>query len=102
MLLARVVRSSEVVRCDGPTIFKIGFTHDAYHRMLSQTGYVAEGYCRMHLLYIAASSAICKCLEAHLIRLYKGQPGCYNINLGGEGPDHYDGPYFCYLALKRA
>ena len=55
----------------------------------------------MHLLCMAADSMMCKCLEAHLIRLYRGQQGCHNENPGGEGPSHFGSPYFVYLAIKH-
>ena len=77
--------------------YKIGFTHDPPNRM---QGYLKDGFHRMHLLYIAVHSTICKCLEAHLIRLYRGQEGCHNESLGGEGPDDFEGPYFVYMAIK--
>ena len=77
--------------------YKVGFTHDPYERV---QGYLKDGYHYMHLLHISASSLICKCIEAHLIRLYKGRQGCLNESLGGEGPDHFDGPYFVYVAVK--
>ena len=90
--------AAKVLQCDGPVKFKLGFTHDPVKRMCS--GYALEGYHRMHLLHIAANSLVCKCLEAHLIRLVKTQQGCQNENPGGEGPDHFEGPYFVYLAIK--
>ena len=77
--------------------YKLGFTHDPPMRM---QGYFKDGYQHMHLLYISVQSTICKCLEAHLIRLYRGQRGCQNQSLGGEGPDHFSGPYFVYMAIK--
>ena len=78
-------------------MYKIGFTHDPPTRM---QGYLKEGYQRMHLLCVSSTSMLCKCLEAHLIRLYRKRQGCQNEVLGGEGPDHFDGPYFVYLAIK--
>ena len=77
--------------------YKIGFTHDPLKRM---QGYFLEGYHRMHLLHVSSASTVCKCLEAHLIRLYRGRQGCQNESLGGEGPDHFDGPYFVYITIK--
>ena len=77
--------------------YKVGFTHDPYERV---QGYLKDGYHHMHLLHISASSLICKCIEAHLIRLYRGRQGCLNESLGGEGPDHFDGPYFVYVSVK--
>ena len=62
--------------------YKLGFTHDPPMRM---QGYFKDGYQHMHLLYISVQSTICKCLEAHLIRLYRGQRGCQNQSLGGKG-----------------
>ena len=92
---------TEVVQC-GPTVFKIGFTHDPLQRMLGKAGYHLEKYERMYLLHIACGSSFCKCLEAHLIRLFCGWQGCHNERLGGEGPDQFPGPYFCYLVTKKA
>ena len=54
----------------------------------------------MRLLCIAAESLLRKCLEAHLIRIFKGRQGCQNESPGGEGPDKFPGPYFVYLATK--
>ena len=56
----------------------------------------------MHLISVSFSSLMSKCTEAHLIRLYRGRQGCMNEALGGEGPDHFDGPYFVYVALQAA
>ena len=54
----------------------------------------------MRLLCVAAECLLCKCLEAHLIRIFRGREGCHNESPGGEGPDKFPGPYFVYLATK--
>ena len=43
-------------------------------------------------------------LEAALIRVYHGFPGCRNQQLGGEGLREgcdFEGPYFCYVVHKK-
>lgn len=80
----------------GPTIFKIGLTRDPLHRWGNRAyGYNQEGFSRMIIL-CATVPAWAAALEAHLIGIFRGVPGCRNTAPGGEStPSHP--PVFVYV-----
>jgi len=83
-------------------IFKIGYTNNPQRRFQS---YLNEnmGYQTMHLVAVDMNVERVQLLEAMLIRLYGGLPGCQNCASGGEGPpvdrDAEDVPVFLYLVV---
>ena len=73
----------------GSTIFKIGLTRDPLHRWANRAyGYSHEGFRRMIILR-GTVPAWPAALEAHVIGIFRGVPGCRNTAPGGEStPSH--------------
>jgi len=83
-------------------IFKIGYAKNPRWRFQR---YQKEnmGYETMYLVAVDMNVEIVQLLEAMLIRLFNGIPGCQNRVAGGEGPpanrDTEDVPVFLYLVV---
>ena len=82
----------------GPCIFKIGITHNPYHRMHNpRYGYacVGELYRGMQVL-VFSYPGVCAWLEKALISFFASRPGCRNVAGGGESAPEEG---VCYLYL---
>jgi hypothetical protein len=81
-----------------PVKFKIGYTHNALQRYEKEY----EGhYEKMNILLIASNAIVAKYAESHLIAWFSSRPGIQNDIKGGEGPSHFDGPWFVYLVSQQ-
>lgn len=99
-LVAHDLRSSimGVLSARGLSVFKIGITSHAPHRMFNLSyGYAVRGdrFDRMDLL-VASFPAACAYLERALIAAFRCTPGCRNDNPGGESVPK-EGLCFVYL-----
>lgn len=89
---------AQVLAKPGPVKFKIGYTHNALQRWTMEYKLT---YDRMCVLMITPSAIGSKYAESHLIAWFHSRQGIQNEILGGEGPSHFDGPYFVYMVVKR-
>jgi len=89
VLCESAVTTAQRVLHGGPTIFKIGLTRDPLRRWANRAyGYSQEGFRRMIIL-CGTVPAWAAALEAHLIGIFRGVPGCRNTAPGGEStPSH--------------
>ena len=87
----------------GPTVFKIGITHQPHHRWHNTVyGYKhdLDRYQKMVLLFITADPIAAAFLEAALIDRFTATPGCRNKAKGGENLHGMCSPYFTYVVLR--
>ena len=88
-----------------PALHKVGITNNPVKRWQNGAyGYAVDRHVSwegMKIIFIHADAQAVAFLEASLIRLFHGSPGCRNVRLGGEGIDmQCDGPFFCYVVYK--
>ena len=88
-----------------PAVYKVGITSNPSRRWShTKYGYQWDKRDRWDGMLVifahADPQAVCF-LEASLIRIFYGSPGCRNTRLGGEGvPPDLAGPFFCYLVYR--
>ena len=85
-----------------PALHKIGITSNPLRRWEhSGYGYKFDKHVhwqKMRVIHVHADAHAVGLLEAALIRIFFGTPGCRNIRLGGEGIESQTaGPFFCYI-----
>ena len=88
----------------GPTVFKIGITHQPIVRWHNPVyGYKRDldQYQQMVLLFITADPIAAAFLEASLIDRFIATPGCRNKAKGGENLLNMCSPYFTYVVFRR-
>ena len=88
-----------------PALYKVGITCNPIRRWChSKYGYVKDRHDKwdgMLIIHTHEDPQVVCFLEAALIRVFLGCPGCRNTRLGGEGVDHdLPGPFFCYVVHK--
>ena len=90
-----------------PALHKVGITSNPVQRWLhSSYGYQQDKHVKwdgMKIIFVHSDVQAVAFLEAALIRLFHGVPGCRNVQLGGEGlkeGSNHSGPYFCYVVYK--
>ena len=107
-LASGVLQHAELtIRClssKHPALHKIGITSNPVKRWEhTEYGYKydKQPWDKMTVVHIHHDAhAICL-LEAALIRIFLGTPGCRNIRPGGEGVHcEATGPFFCYIVHR--
>ena len=88
-----------------PALHKVGITNNPVQRWQNPSyGYAVDRHVSwdgMKIIFVHSSAQAVALLEASLIRLFNGSPGCRNVRMGGEGVDmQCDGPFFCYVTYK--
>ena len=86
----------------GIVVFKIGVAAEPGHRFNNpEFGYKHEGYMFMDVLWRGAPRD-CAFLEDTLIKLFKTQSGCRNVNPGGGGINANNNSYQSHLYVVFA
>jgi hypothetical protein len=94
----------EQLRARHPHVFKIGITcHPVQRWAYACYAYRRDSECwqGMQVIYATESAIAAAFVEAHMIYVYKGTPGCRNCRAGGDSSCvSADGPHFTYIVYK--